>query len=48
MDERELLVSVDELRKVVGLLLVWGEPSDDLAVEAERLAHDLALRLPAE
>jgi hypothetical protein len=48
MDERERLVTMEELRKVVGLLLVWGEPSDDLAVEAERLAHDLALRLPVD
>ncbi|MFH8926361.1 hypothetical protein ACH4D4_04830 [Streptomyces pristinaespiralis] len=48
MDEREPLITRDELRKAVGLLLAWGEPSDDLAVEAERLAHDLALRLPAD
>jgi hypothetical protein len=46
MDEREPLVTMDELRKVVGLLLAWGEPSDDLAVEAGRVAHELALRLP--
>jgi hypothetical protein len=48
MDERVPLVTVEELRKVVGLLLAWGEPSADLALEAERLAHDLALRLPAD
>lgn len=48
MDEREPLITRDELRKAVGLLLAWGEPSDDLALEAERLAHDLALRLPAD
>lgn len=41
-------MSVDELRKVIGLLLAWGEPSEALAVEAERVAHDLALRLPAD
>jgi hypothetical protein len=46
MDERVPLVTVEELRKVVGLLLVWGEP--DLAVEADRVAHELALRLPAD
>jgi len=46
MDDRLPLVTVDELRKVVGLLLAWGEPGDDLAVEADRVAHDLALRLP--
>lgn len=48
MDERESLVTTDELRKVVGLLLAWGEPSEDLALEGERVAHDLALRLPAD
>lgn len=42
------LVTVDELRKVVGLLLALESPDDDLAVEADRLAHDLALRLPEE
>jgi hypothetical protein len=45
--DRERLVSVEELRKVVGLLLVLADSDDDLALEAERLAHDLALRLPA-
>lgn len=48
MDERVPLVTVDELRKVVGLLLALSGDGDDLAVEAERLAHDLALRLPAD
>lgn len=47
MDERARLVSVDELRKVVALLLVLADSDNDLALEAERLAHDLALRLPA-
>lgn len=48
MDERVPLVTVEELRKVVGLLLVWGSDDDDLAVEAGRVAHELALRLPAD
>jgi hypothetical protein len=48
MDEdRERLVSVEELRKVVSLLLVLADSDDDVALEAERVAHDLALRLPA-
>ncbi|MDQ0842432.1 hypothetical protein QFZ68_002112 [Streptomyces sp. V1I6] len=48
MDERVPLVTVEELRKVVGLLLVWGSDDEDLAVEVDRVAHELALRLPAD
>ncbi|MFF3324938.1 hypothetical protein [Streptomyces sp. NPDC002889] len=48
MDERMPLVTVDELRKVVGLLLVLGEDGDDIGTKAGRLAHDLALRLPSD
>jgi hypothetical protein len=48
MDERVPLVTVEELRKVVGLLLVWGSDDEDLAVEVNRVAHELALRLPAD
>lgn len=46
MDERVPLVTVEELRKVVSLLLVWGSDDEDLALEADRVAHELALRLP--
>lgn len=46
MDAREPLVTVEEARKVTALLLAWGSDEPDLALEAERLAHDLALRLP--
>jgi hypothetical protein len=48
MDERVPLVTVEELRKVVSLLLVWGSDDEDLAVEVDRVAHELALRLPAD
>jgi hypothetical protein len=48
MDARVPLVTVEELRKVVGLLLVWGSDDDDLALEADRVAHELAVRLPAD
>jgi hypothetical protein len=48
MDERVPLVTEDEARKVTALLLAWGSDNPDLAVEADRMAHDLALRLPAE
>jgi hypothetical protein len=47
MDERVPLVTMDELRKVVALLLVLADSGDDIGLEAERMAHDLALRLPA-
>jgi hypothetical protein len=48
MGERVPLVSVEELRKVVGLLLAMETEDEELELEAERVAHDLALRLPAE
>lgn len=49
MDERVPLVTSDELRKAVGLLLVLAEDDDgDIGVEAGRLARDFALRLPED
>jgi len=48
MDERVPLVTVDELRKTVALLLVLEEQGDDIGIEAGRLAHDYALRLPED
>lgn len=48
MGERVPLVSVEELRKVVRLLLAMETADEELGLEAERVAHDLALRLPAD